>query len=112
MWFPATISSYSSKYCAVGMWFSATVLSKLLSYIRYLSYSENPSHADYDAGGYSPRLLTPAELEPDTIVYEEQDDANRLAFARKNLLKTGQAKVRELKLIQFIRVHKVAVNIS
>ena len=57
-------------------------------------HSDNQSHTDYDAGGYSPRLLSPGELEPDTIVYEEQDDANRLVFARKNVLKTGEAKVR------------------
>ena len=48
---------------------------------------------DYQSGGYSPRLLQPAELEADTLVYDPSDDMKRLEFARNQVLRTGQAKV-------------------
>lgn len=44
----------------------------------------------YEAGGYSPKLLRPEEVEPGTIVVTEEDDSKRLEFARLQV--TGQAK--------------------
>lgn len=40
------------------------------------------SFADYDSGGYSPRYLQPTDLEPGTFVISEEDDDQRLEFAR------------------------------
>ncbi len=45
---------------------------------------------EYDAGGYSPRLLKASELEPDQIVYDPEDDMKRLEYARNHVMKTGQ----------------------
>ncbi|KAJ1530317.1 hypothetical protein ONE63_005234 [Megalurothrips usitatus] len=40
------------------------------------------SFADYDSGGYSPRYLQQSDLEPGTLVITEEDDLQRLEFAR------------------------------
>ncbi|KAK2156039.1 hypothetical protein LSH36_223g02000 [Paralvinella palmiformis] len=52
----------------------------------------NQSYVEYDTGGYSPRLLQYNDLEPDTLVYDPDDDLRRLQFARLHLEQTGQAK--------------------
>ena len=52
-------------------------------------------YEEYEAGGYSPRLLKTSELEPDTIVYDPEDDIRRLEYARVRLLRMGKAKVSE-----------------
>lgn len=44
----------------------------------------------YEAGGYSPKLLSPDEVEPGTIVVTEEDDNKRLEFARMQVLGTGR----------------------
>ncbi|XP_025835190.1 cactin isoform X2 [Agrilus planipennis] len=46
--------------------------------------------ARYDAGGYSPKLVTADELEPGTIVVAEDDDWKRLEFARIQVLNSGK----------------------
>lgn len=50
----------------------------------------NECFSAYEAGGYSPKLLSPDELEPGTIVVSEEDDNKRLEFARMQVLGTGK----------------------
>lgn len=50
----------------------------------------NECFASYEAGGYSPKLLTPDSIEPGTIVVTEEDDLNRLAFARNQVVGSGK----------------------
>ncbi|XP_044021298.1 cactin [Aphidius gifuensis] len=47
------------------------------------------SFCEYESGGYSPKLLTSLQLEPGTIVTLEEDDTQRLEYARSLVLKTG-----------------------
>ena len=57
---------------------------------------EDPEAAlydEYDAGAYSPSLMTVDDLEPDTLVYDPAEDMKRLEFARVHVIRTGQAKV-------------------
>lgn len=49
------------------------------------------SLADYDAGRYSPRLLTPHELPLDAHVLEPHEDLQRLQLSRQQLQATGGA---------------------
>lgn len=51
------------------------------------------SFADYDSGGYSPRYLQPNELEPGTFVILEEDDLQRLDFARMQILQGAGQRV-------------------
>ncbi|XP_030765831.1 cactin [Sitophilus oryzae] len=44
----------------------------------------------YQNGGYSPKLLSPDEIEPGTIVVTEEDDTNRLEFARMQVTAKGK----------------------
>lgn len=44
----------------------------------------------YEAGGYSPKLLKPEDVEPGTIVVTEEDDNKRLQFARMQVMGTGK----------------------
>ncbi|XP_028130459.2 LOW QUALITY PROTEIN: cactin [Diabrotica virgifera virgifera] len=44
----------------------------------------------YEAGGYSPKFLTPDEIEPGTIVVIEEDDLKRLEFARIQVVGKGK----------------------
>lgn len=46
---------------------------------------------DYDAGKYSPRLLTAHELPLDAHVLEPDEDAQRLQLSRQQLQVTGAA---------------------
>ncbi|CAH1971233.1 unnamed protein product [Acanthoscelides obtectus] len=43
----------------------------------------------YEAGGYSPKLLKPEDIEPGTIVATEEDDLKRLEFARLQVVGQG-----------------------
>ena len=54
---------------------------------------EEMLYEEYKSGCYSPSLLTVNDLEPDTLVYDPQEDMQRLEFARRHVLHTGQAKV-------------------
>ena len=53
----------------------------------------DPATAEYDAGNYSPQLIRPSDLPPDTIVFDTADDIKRLEFARHQILVTGQLQV-------------------
>lgn len=48
------------------------------------------SLADYESGGYSPKYLTISDLEPGTLITSEEDDLQRLTFARTQVSRTGQ----------------------
>lgn len=45
---------------------------------------------DYKAGGYSPKYISSSQLEPGTIVTMEDDDLQRLEYARGQVLSTGR----------------------
>ncbi|XP_067003818.1 splicing factor Cactin [Anabrus simplex] len=47
------------------------------------------SFADYESGGYSPQYLSSSQLDPGTFVTTEEDDVQRLAFARMQVQGTG-----------------------
>lgn len=47
------------------------------------------SFADYESGGYSPQYLSPSQLDPGTFVINEEDDLQRLVFARMQVQGTG-----------------------
>lgn len=53
----------------------------------------DPTVAEYDAGGYSPQLIRPFDLPPDTIIFDPEDDMKRLEFARHQIVVTGQLQV-------------------
>jgi len=53
----------------------------------------DPLAAEYEAGSYSPQLIRPSDLPPDTIVFDAADDRKRLEFARHQILVTGQLQV-------------------
>lgn len=44
----------------------------------------------FENGGYTPKLLTPEQIEPGTIVVTEEDDNKRLEFARSQVIGTGK----------------------
>lgn len=44
----------------------------------------------YETGGYSPKFLSPKEIEPGTIVVSEEDDIKRLEFARLQVKGNGK----------------------
>ncbi|XP_044265540.1 cactin isoform X1 [Tribolium madens] len=44
----------------------------------------------YEAGGYSPKFLSPEDIEPGTIVVTEEDDLKRLEFARMQVSGGGK----------------------
>lgn len=46
----------------------------------------------YETGGYSPKFLTPEDIEPGTIVLGEEDDLRRLEFARAQVSGSGKKK--------------------
>jgi hypothetical protein len=47
------------------------------------------SYADYESGGYSPQYLGQSQLDPGTFVTNEEDDLQRLVFARMQVQGTG-----------------------
>ncbi|KAI5709589.1 hypothetical protein M8J75_001464 [Diaphorina citri] len=47
------------------------------------------SFAQYESGGYSPEYLPMSRLEPGTLVYSEEDDNQRLVYARMQVQGTG-----------------------
>lgn len=47
------------------------------------------SFADYESGGYSPQYLSQSQLDPGTFVMNEDDDLQRLVFARMQVQGTG-----------------------
>jgi hypothetical protein len=47
------------------------------------------SFAAYESGGYSPQYLSLSQLDPDTLMMNEEDDLQRLVFARMQVQGTG-----------------------
>lgn len=66
----------------------------------------NEYFAAYEAGGYSPKLLSPNELEPGTIVVTEEDDLKRLEFARLQVVGTGK----KVEVSMSKKLQKIMVN--
>ncbi|XP_059474217.1 splicing factor Cactin isoform X2 [Neocloeon triangulifer] len=56
----------------------------------------NDAFAQYERGSYSPKYLGPAALDAGTVVIAEEDDEQRLQFARQKLLGKGSVKVEEI----------------
>ncbi|XP_076638414.1 cactin, spliceosome C complex subunit [Colletes latitarsis] len=48
------------------------------------------SFCEYESGGYSPKYIPYSQLEPGTIVTLEEDDNQRLEYARNQVLSTGR----------------------
>ncbi|KAH0947869.1 hypothetical protein HN011_009343 [Eciton burchellii] len=48
------------------------------------------SFREYELGGYSPVYISQSQLEPGTIVISEEDDNQRLEYARQQVLSTGR----------------------
>lgn len=48
------------------------------------------SFREYEAGGYSPTYTPYSQLEPGTLVTQEDEDSQRLEYARKQVLSTGR----------------------
>lgn len=51
------------------------------------------SQEDYLQGRYSPKLIDPKDLPFDTMIYDPEEDMDKLDQARKQLLATGSAEV-------------------
>jgi hypothetical protein len=47
------------------------------------------SFADYESGGYSPQYLSQSQLDPGTFVMNEEDELQRLEYARMQVQGTG-----------------------
>jgi hypothetical protein len=68
------------------------------------------SYADYESGGYSPQYLSQSQLDPGTFVMNEEDDLQRLVFARMQVQGTGSrvevsTDVEPSGWISFLRLH-------
>ncbi|XP_046436057.1 LOW QUALITY PROTEIN: uncharacterized protein LOC124187923 [Neodiprion fabricii] len=48
------------------------------------------SFNDYESGGYSPKYMTQSQLEPGTLITLEEEDSQRLEYARSQVLNTGR----------------------
>ena len=53
----------------------------------------DPDVAEYETGRYSPQLIRPFDLPPDTIIIDPDDDKKCLDFARHQVIVTGQLQV-------------------
>lgn len=58
------------------------------------------SFTDYENGGYSPQYLESSELEPGSIVCQEDEDEQRLSFARAAVLGGGQQSEVKLSILK------------
>lgn len=54
---------------------------------------EEQNDDEYIKGGYSPRLLQPGDLGIDEVIYDEEEDAKKLALARSQVCATGRVRV-------------------
>lgn len=48
------------------------------------------SFREYEAGGYSPTYILYSQLEPGTLITQEDEDSQRLEYARQQVLSTGR----------------------
>jgi hypothetical protein len=58
------------------------------------------SFADYESGGYSPQYMNQSQLDPGTFVINEEDDLQRLEFARMQVQGTG-SRVEVRRILRF-----------
>ena len=54
---------------------------------------EDQSVLDYNAGGYTPKLTTPNDLDIDAVIYDPEDDMKKLELARKQVRSFGKVRV-------------------
>ncbi|PVD20121.1 hypothetical protein C0Q70_20615 [Pomacea canaliculata] len=54
---------------------------------------EEQNDDEYIKGGYSPRLLQPGDLGIDEVIYDEEEDAKKLALARSQVCATGRVRL-------------------
>lgn len=64
------------------------------------------SFADYDSGQYSPQYLSLSDLEPGTLITNEEDDEKRLAFARLQVQQgsSNSSQVCSVEIFEFIQI--------
>ncbi|XP_071649728.1 splicing factor Cactin-like [Temnothorax longispinosus] len=48
------------------------------------------SFREYETGGYSPTYMSYSQLEPGTFITQEEEDSQRLEYARQQVLSTGR----------------------
>ncbi|XP_071556541.1 splicing factor Cactin-like [Temnothorax nylanderi] len=48
------------------------------------------SFREYETGGYSPTYMSNSQLEPGTFITQEEEDSQRLEYARQQVLSTGR----------------------
>ena len=54
---------------------------------------EDQSILDYNAGSYSPKLVSPNDLDIDAVIYDPEDDMKKLELARKQVRSFGKVRV-------------------
>ena len=54
---------------------------------------EDQAVVDYNAGCYSPKLVSPSNLDIDAVIYDPEDDMKKLELARKQVLSFGKVRV-------------------
>ncbi|XP_018310944.1 cactin isoform X1 [Mycetomoellerius zeteki] len=65
------------------------------------------SFREYEAGGYSPSYIPYSQLEPGTLVTQEDEDNQRLEYARQQVLNTGR-KIQNVLTIEEQAMHREA----
>lgn len=68
------------------------------------------SQEDYLQGSYSPKLIDPKDLPFDTMIYDPEEDIDKLDQARKQLLATGSAEA--TKESEFIKKAKEGMGLD
>lgn len=65
------------------------------------------SFCEYESGGYSPKYIPYSQLEPGTLVTLEEDDNQRLEYARNQVLNTGR-KIQNVMTVEEQAMHREA----
>ncbi|XP_012057115.1 PREDICTED: cactin [Atta cephalotes] len=65
------------------------------------------SFREYETGGYSPTYIPYSQLEPGTLVTQEDEDNQRLEYARQQVLNTGR-KIQNVLTIEEQAMHREA----
>ncbi|KAG5319063.1 CATIN protein, partial [Acromyrmex heyeri] len=65
------------------------------------------SFREYEAGGYTPTYIPYSQLEPGTLVTQEDEDNQRLEYARQQVLNTGR-KIQNVLTIEEQAMHREA----
>lgn len=65
------------------------------------------SFCEYESGGYSPKYIPYSQLEPGTLVTLEEEDTQRLEYARNQVLSTGR-KIQNVMTVEEQAMHREA----